>query len=69
MRKKAEGRVVFNIEEWDERKSEINELMKSGASLAFLGKKYGVSRQRMSQVLKEIKVQVISSRYMKVGKK
>jgi Mor family transcriptional regulator len=47
-------KVVFNKDEWRQRKDEIKAMAAAGVTMAFMSKKYGVSRQRMYQVIDEL---------------
>lgn len=51
-------KVVLNEEEWANEVSSIKVMIKSGATLSFIGKKYGVSRQRIHQVLTQFSMKV-----------
>ena len=47
-------KVVLNKEEWVAQVDSIRAMVKTGATLKYLGKHYGVSRQRMHQVMKQL---------------
>jgi len=48
-------KVVFNWDDWVKEEESIVDMIQQGCSLQFMGNKYGVSRQRMLQVIQKFK--------------
>jgi hypothetical protein len=54
-------KVVLNKEEWVAQVDSIRAMVKTGATLEYLGKHYGVSRQRMHQVMRQLDIDPFQS--------
>ena len=56
-------KVVKNMDEWELERSNIKAMIIEGkATMAFLGNHYGVSRQRMHQVIQQLDIEVFPVR-------
>lgn len=51
-------KVVLNADEWIEERSKIQEMISRRATLEFIAAHYEVSRQRIHQVMKQLKISV-----------